>query len=115
VPVQQITRYQQLKEGDSVAAVTKAMPAPAPLESVVGTAGDYLSDEPDSEVKHLTIRLEKARALQFMHCFAANFRFGSEAAVYIGLHEPAANIPIEMRIPVDRDHRFRLIPIIHSV
>jgi hypothetical protein len=101
-----------LKVRGSVPAVTEAMPTRALSESIVeaGIVDDYLGDEPDSEeyadytlrtwkdgglVKHLAIRLKKARALQFMHCFAANFPFGSDVALYIGLHEPAVNISIE--------------------
>jgi hypothetical protein len=100
-----------LKVRGSVPVVTEATPTQAPSESIVEAGiADDCGDEPDSAeyadytlrtwkdgglVKHLTIRLKKARALQFMHCFAANFPFGSEVALYIGQHEPAANISIE--------------------
>ena len=96
----------------SVAAVAETKPpSPAP-ESVLenGVSEVFVDEGDDAEecvdctlrawrdgelVKHLTLRLKKARALQSMQCFATNVPSGTDVALYIGLHEQAANIPIE--------------------
>ena len=96
----------------SAPAVSEIMPPSTTPESIVetGVSEVFAGDEDDAEecadytlrawrdgelVKHLTLRLKKARALQSMHCFARNLPFGTDVALYIGLHEQAANIPIE--------------------
>ena len=94
-----------LSTSGSVPAVTTVTPPSTPSqvavfvddEAGVEEYADYtLRAWKDGELaKHLTIRLKKARALQFMHCFAANCPFGSDVGLYVGQHEHAANIPIE--------------------
>jgi hypothetical protein len=105
----------------SVLPITRAMPRAAQSEAVLETelaavvAGigpgteefaDYtLRAWSDGELaRHLTIRLARVSALQFMYCFAADFPSGSDVCLYVGLHEHDVNIPIgqlvsEVRVP----------------
>ena len=105
-----------LKTPNSVPAVTKeATPPSTPSqvavflddESGVEEYADYtLRTWKDGElVKHLPIRLKKARAHEFMHCFAANFPFGSDVGLYLGQHEQAVSIPIEKLVSEVRVRR----------
>jgi hypothetical protein len=113
-PAMKIFAWRGVTGGAAAAATATRVPAaaetmpPSTPESIVETV--FARDGDDAEeyadytlrawrdgelVKHLTLRLKKAGALQSIHCFATDLPSGTDVVLYVGLHEEAANIPIE--------------------